>query len=84
MRDALARVGYSLYEPFKNDIAHMTLMRSAAPLQATEYDALRSMARCSGPGRMFASLTVDALDVSAASWKMQPAELEGVHRDELS
>jgi HAD superfamily hydrolase (TIGR01509 family) len=84
VRDALARVGYPLYEPYKNDIAHVTLMRFAAPLQATEYDALRSMARCSGPGRMFASLAVDALDVSAASWKMQPAELEGVHSVELS
>jgi len=83
-RDALARVGYPLYEPCKNDIAHVTLMRFGAPLQATEYDALHRMARCSGPGRMFASLAVDALDASAASWKMQPAESEGVQCVELS
>ena len=78
VRKTLARIGYPLYEPYKNDIVHMTLMRFAAPLSSSQARELEAIVQAQLKGKVIAKLRVDALTMSAASWKMQPAELEAV------
>ena len=80
VRKTLARIGYPLYEPYKNDIVHMTLMRFAAPLSSCQARKLEAIVHAQPRGKVIAKLRVDALTMSAASWKMQPAELEAVPR----
>jgi hypothetical protein len=82
IRRSLARIGYPLYEPYKNDIAHMTLVRFAAPLTGAQQQELDKVCQDFGKQRLLAKLNVNTIDLSPASWKMQPAELEveGIRR----
>jgi hypothetical protein len=83
VRKTLARIGYPLYEPYKNDIVHMTLMRFAAPLSSSQALDLEAIVQAQPKGKVIAKLRVDALTMSAASWKMQPAELEAVSQHQV-
>jgi hypothetical protein len=73
---ALGRAGLPLLEPYKNGIVHMTLLRFASELTPAEGELLtRTLQEC-GSGAL-GSLSVTALQLSSASWKMQPDELAG-------
>lgn len=80
VRKTLLRIGYPLYEPYKNDIVHMTLMRFAGPMTAKQAQELEGIVQAQPKGKVIAKLCVDRLSMSAASWKMQPAELEAVQQ----
>lgn len=77
LRVALARIGYPLYEPYKNDIAHATLVRFAAPLDGKDEALLQQVVDDTRAGSTLARLRVSGVTISPASWKMQPAELRG-------
>lgn len=77
VRNAMARIGYPLYEPYKNDIAHMTLVRFASPMGDKDAVALQAVVEQTR-APLYATLSVEALDVSAASWKMQDDEMDEV------
>lgn len=74
VRNALARIGYPLYEPYKNDIAHMTLVRFTEAVTDADVAALKTVVTES-KALLYATLRVDGLDLSAASWKMQDKDL---------
>lgn len=76
VRRALARIGYPLYEPYKNDIAHMTLVRFAKPPRDEQKELLLRIARSFSGSRVLAKLAVRQVSISAATWKMQRGELE--------
>jgi len=76
MRRAMTRIGYALYEPYTNDIAHATLLRLAAPQDGAASAALRQLVQSVPRGCTLARMRVDGLTVSQASWKMQPSELD--------
>jgi len=76
IRRSLARIGYPMYEPYKNDIAHMTLLRFAAPLTNAQQASLEQLCEDFGQTRTLAKLSVNKIDISVASWKMQPTELD--------
>jgi HAD superfamily hydrolase (TIGR01509 family) len=74
MRTMLKRAGLPLFEPYVNDIVHMTLVRFAEPVSREQMDAIRTRAlevQCVPLG----SLAVNNITVSPATWKMQPGEL---------
>lgn len=75
LRTELKRIGYPLAEPYVNDIAHMTLVRFAAPLEEDELTSVRSVVAEHASGSL-GTLHVKALSVGAASWRMQPHELD--------
>lgn len=85
IRKALARIDYPLYEPYRNDIAHMTLVRFANPLSDDQVVFLKQISTLFKDGRTYAKMSVSVVDISVASWKMQPADLAGeqVRRVEL-
>jgi hypothetical protein len=79
IRERLRLMGYPLYEPYKNDIFHMTLVRFAEPLSPHQHATINRIV--SEPGvlsdRTLGVLRVEQMSISSASWKMQPQELEG-------
>lgn len=77
IRRALSRIGYPLYEPFKSDIAHMTLLRFAKPLSCAQQARLAALCAEFGSScQQVARLSVNHIDISVASWKMQATELQ--------
>ena len=79
VRNALTRIGYPLYEPYKNDLAHMTLVRFASPMGKQDQETLRAIVEQTR-APLYATLAVDEMTVSSASWKMQDEELSGGRR----
>ena len=78
IRDRLRLMGYPLYEPYKNDIFHMTLVRFAEPLSQAQQEALKRIAAGSHQfkDQTLAVLRVQQMCISNASWKMQYQELK--------
>ena len=76
VRRALSRIGYPLYEPYKNDIAHATLLRFATGLSAQQEAVLYNLVSRASQNQTLARLKVDGLTISQASWKMQGGELD--------
>ena len=72
LRRQLTRTGYPLYEPYKNDIAHCTLVRFVHPLSEAEAVAVAEAAGCCGS---LGTMSVSELCLSSASWRMQASEL---------
>ena len=76
VRQCLRTLGYPLLEPYKSDTLHMTLVRFTQPLTKQQEACLRCMLkRCLQPESLLGVLKVDAMCLSAASWKMLPQEL---------
>jgi HAD superfamily hydrolase (TIGR01509 family) len=74
LRAALGRAGYPLLEPYKTDIVHCTLLRFASDVTPAEAAALTAAVRDCGAGAL-GSMSVAAMQLSAASWKMTEKEL---------
>ena len=79
VRETLRMLGYPLFEPYKNNTYHMTLVRFAQPLTPQQVDAVNRMVHDDVPlqNQTFALLRVQNLSMSPASWKMQEEELQG-------
>jgi hypothetical protein len=76
VRACLLDLGYPLFEPYKADTLHMTLVRFSEPLTADLRASLEHLVDTANADDSFSALLrVDHLDVSAASWKMLPQEL---------
>jgi hypothetical protein len=75
LRRVLARTGYPLYEPYKNDIAHLTLVRFAADVTPQETACLAQAVAEAERAESLGTAAVNELALSAASWRMQRAEL---------
>jgi len=73
LRRTLTRSGYPLFEPYKNDIAHMTLVRFQSEVTPEEAAAVAAAA-AEALGAL-GTLTVSELALSAASWRMTQHEL---------
>ena len=79
IRQRLRLLGLPLYEPYKNDIFHMTLLRFAEPLLEVQQHAITKFVADTGVvgDQTLALLRVKEMCISSASWKMQHRELEG-------
>ena len=73
LRRTLTRTGYPLFEPYKNDIAHMTLVRFQCDVSDVEAAAIAAAA-AHAVGTL-GTLTVGELALSSASWRMTWQEL---------
>ncbi|CAG9462316.1 unnamed protein product [Pedinophyceae sp. YPF-701] len=82
VRKEMARAGLPLFEPYKVDIMHMTLARFANPVSDAQKAALDQIID-KYSGAKLATLRVNELKISPASWKMQHAEL-AMHAAETS
>lgn len=76
LRRSLNRCGLPLFEPFLNDIVHMTLVRFATPISGSALAALEKTVLDFESSLSFGSLAVDELKLSPATWKMQAHELQ--------
>jgi len=76
LRRSLNRCGLPLFEPYMNDIVHMTLMRFASPIDESTLSELQKKIRQYKNTLSFGSLSVDELKLSPATWKMQAQELQ--------
>ena len=81
LRRALARCGMPLFEPYFNDIVHMTLVRFASPIEGDELATLRKKIEEFQNSLSFGCLFVDQLKLSPATWKMQAQELREYEGD---
>ena len=81
LRRALARCGMPLFEPYFNDIVHMTLVRFASPIEGDELATLRKKIEEFQNSLSFGCLFVDQLKLSPATWKMQAQELREYEED---
>ena len=83
LRRSLTRCGLPLFEPYVNDIVHMTLVRFASPVEERTLIALqKTMLQYKNETLSFGSLSVDELDLSPATWKMQAQELKRYKPDQ--
>lgn len=81
LRRSLTRCGLPLFEPFLNDIVHMTLVRFASPIDASTVAELQKTVDEFSGVVSFGSFSVNELRLSPATWKMQPQEL-ATYQDE--
>lgn len=83
IRQCLRTLGYPLFEPYKSDTCHMTLVRFTQALTEQQEACLHAMLQRSLQPECTQSLLgvlhVDSLCVSPASWKMLPQELPDHH-----
>ena len=75
VRAGLRELGYPLYEPYKSDILHMTLVRFSEPVTPQQHAVLEQFVATAENESFSALLRVECLSLSPASWKMTPAEL---------
>jgi hypothetical protein len=75
LRRALTRNNMPLFEPYVNDIVHMSLVRFASPVDAKKLEPLIELIN-SVKNVPMASLHVEKLKLSRATWRMQTRELE--------
>ena len=74
VRSVLSRASFPLYEPYKSDIVHMTLVRFASPVTDAEKATLATaLSECAGAP--LGSMHVTTLSLTPSSWKMLPCEL---------
>jgi len=78
-RLCLRQMGYPLFEPYKSNTFHMTLVRFVAPLTSQEVGVVNSMVAEVSVDQTLAVLRVQGLSVSPCSWKMQNKELS-IHK----
>ena len=78
IRVRLMRMGYPLFEPYKADIFHMTLLRFVEPLTVSQAATINEIVAETGPyqDQTLALLRVQHVCISRASWKMQEQELQ--------
>ena len=78
IRQRLRLLGLPLYEPYNNDIFHMTLLRFAEPLSEVQQHAITRFVADTGlvKDQTLALLRVKEMCISNSSWKMQQRELE--------
>lgn len=76
MRRTSQKMGFPLFEPYKNDIVHMTLVHFASPVTDAQLRSLQRVLGLLPRSAQFASILVNQLHFSASSWKMQLSELE--------
>lgn len=81
LRRSLTRCGLPLFEPFLNDIVHMTLVRFASPISESSAAALQKTVLKFNDTLSFGSLSVDELKLSPATWKQQAQELKQYEPD---
>lgn len=82
LRRCLTRCGLPLFEPYMNDIVHMTLVRFASPVdESTLLELQRTILQYKST-LSFGSLSVDELKLSPATWKMQAQELQQYQPDQ--
>jgi len=76
VRECMREAGYPLMEPYKGDILHLTLVRFAGPVTASEQASLESLvASCDADRDFNGLLRVSGMAVSPASWKMLASEI---------
>lgn len=75
LRRALNRNGMPLFEPYINDLVHTTLVRFASPIEATKIEPLVRILE-GFKNVPLASMQVDSMSISPATWRMQKRELE--------
>ena len=83
LRRSLTRCGLPLFEPYVNNIVHMTLVRFASPVKESTLIALqKTILQYKNETLSFGSLSVDELNLSPATWKMQAQELQRYKPDQ--
>jgi hypothetical protein len=76
VRECMREVGYPVLEPYKSDTLHMTLVRFAGPVTASEQASLEKLVEsCEVDPDFNGLLRVNGIAVSPASWKMLASEI---------
>ena len=74
LRKELSRIGYPVFEPYKVDIVHSTLVRFSTLLNK-EQEAKLLEIEAKYNGKYLGKLVVDSIMLSAATWRMKSKEL---------